>query len=278
VTRLPRVRHHDDHLERVWRWSAPVRAYARHSPIRKGRRYLARRLLLPRYPAAGRFTVLFADGNKIELDYGEALGRTVLVTGQFEQAEQDWLTRRAAGGVAIDVGANVGWHASAMAAAGASVIAVEPLAANLVRLRAAVADHPTVVIEPTALGARPGCVQHTAPADGAYAAVSGWASAGAEPDGASTWPVSTLDALWHRHGAPPVRVVKIDVEGYELEVLRGARQLLANARPDVLVETLQPAGPAGLFADLGYRMLPRHRGFEPWNHVFASASPPLAGR
>jgi hypothetical protein len=85
-----------------------------------------------------------------------------------------------------------------------------------------------------------------------------------------TWPVTTLDALWDRCGVPPVQVVKIDVEGYELEVLRGGRRLLTDARPDVLVETHQPAGPVELFAELGYRQLPHQPGFEPWNHVFVS--------
>ena len=279
MTRPPRVRHPDDRLQRVWRRSAPVRAYARHSPVRKGPWFLARRLVLPRYPAAGPFTVQFADGSRIELDYGDAIGRAVLVSGRFEQAERDWLARRAAGGVAIDVGANVGWHAAGMAATGATVIAVEPLVQNLVRLRATVARHPTVVIEPTALGARPGRVRHTAPADGAYAAVTGpvpGRCAGLdrdEPTGASTWPVTTLDTLWDRYGRPRVQVVKIDVEGYELEVLDGGRRLLANARPDVLVETLRPAGIAELFAALGYRELRRPAGFEPWNHVYAPASP-----
>jgi FkbM family methyltransferase len=276
VTRLPKVCHHDDQLQRIWRWSAPVRAYARRSPVRKGRWFLARRLVLPRFPSTGRFTVLFADGSRVELDYGEALGWSVLACGRFEQAERDWLTRRARGSVAIDVGANVGWHAVGMAAVGATVIAVEPLEANLLRLREAVADHPAIVIEATALGARPGRVRHTAPADGAYVAVDGEPlAADAGLDGASTWPMTTLDALWERHGAPPVRVVKIDVEGYELEVLRGGRQLLANARPDVLVETTHPAAVAELFAGLGYRELPRPPGFAPGNHVFGAASAPV---
>jgi FkbM family methyltransferase len=229
--------------------------------------------VLPRYPAAGGFTVVFADGSRVELDYADALGRVVLVCGRFEHAERDWLARRAAGGVAIDVGANVGWHTTAMAAAGARVIAVEPLAANLARLRRTVAGHPAVVVEATALGPCPGRVRHTAPADGAYAAVCE-AEPGAAPDccagAASTWPMTTLDDLWDRHGAPPVQVVKIDVEGYELQVLRGGRRLLGTARPALLVETLQPAPPATLLADLGYRELPRPAGFEPWNHIFAA--------
>jgi FkbM family methyltransferase len=272
----PSVRHVDPRTQRLWRCSAPLRFPARPGPLRRGRRFLARRLVLPRYPAAGRFVVGFADGSRIELDYGETLGQNVLLDGRFEAAERGWLTGQAAGGLAIDVGANIGWHTAALAAAGAAVIAVEPLAANLVRLRRAVAGYPAVVIEATALGAGAGRVGHTTPADGAYAAVRGPAD-GAGSD-APSWPMTTLDELWQRHGAPPVRVVKIDVEGYELEVLRGGRQLLAGCRPAVLVETVQLAQSAAVFAELGYRQLPRPAGFEPWNHVFVAAPTPARGR
>jgi FkbM family methyltransferase len=50
--------------------------------------------------------------------------------------------------------------------------------------------------------------------------------------------VSTLDA--ELAGLEP-RVVKIDVEGAELDVLRGARELLANARPTLLLEHVASA-------------------------------------
>lgn len=285
MTPLPKVWHDDPRLRRVWRWSTPVRFVTRHSPAVRGRWFLSRRFVLPRYPRAGPFTVSFPDGARVELDYGEALGRSVLSTGWFEQPERDWLARRAADGVAIDVGANVGVHTTAMAAAGAVVIAVEPLEANLVRLRRTVAGYPTVVIEATALGARPGRARHSTPADGAYAAVRAEIASVSETAGDAegdalaaepTWPVTTLDAVWERHGTPPVRVVKIDVEGYELEVLGGGRRLLTTARPDLLVESHRPERLRGLIRDLGYRELPRPAGFQPWNHVFAPASSPLA--
>lgn len=49
-------------------------------------------------------------------------------------------------------------------------------------------------------------------------------------------PVTTLDLEWKRLSHPAVSVVKIDVEGAELNVLRGAEELLAQARPFVLLE------------------------------------------
>ena len=48
-------------------------------------------------------------------------------------------------------------------------------------------------------------------------------------------PVLSLDGFLDRSSLRP-NLVKIDVEGAELEVLRGARKMLLEARPVVLVE------------------------------------------
>jgi FkbM family methyltransferase len=44
----------------------------------------------------------------------------------------------------------------------------------------------------------------------------------------------TIDELTAEHGVP--QVLFVDVEGYELHVLRGAQQTLARHRPDLFVE------------------------------------------
>jgi FkbM family methyltransferase len=49
-------------------------------------------------------------------------------------------------------------------------------------------------------------------------------------------PVTTLDHEWITRGRPPVSVIKIDVEGGELGVLRGAGECLRETRPFVLIE------------------------------------------
>lgn len=49
-------------------------------------------------------------------------------------------------------------------------------------------------------------------------------------------PMTTIDEEWRRLGSPPISIIKCDVEGAELGVLKGAAQCLAAERPHVLME------------------------------------------
>ena len=49
-------------------------------------------------------------------------------------------------------------------------------------------------------------------------------------------PLTTLDRLWQERGRPSVCALKIDVEGAELSVLRGAIECIRTTRPMILVE------------------------------------------
>ena len=51
-------------------------------------------------------------------------------------------------------------------------------------------------------------------------------------------PLTTLDALIARHGMPAF--VKIDVEGFEFEVLKGSGRLLSDIRPTLIIEIHPP--------------------------------------
>ena len=73
-------------------------------------------------------------------------------------------------------------------------------------------------------------------------------------------PTTTLDAFWKSQGDPPLACVKIDTEGHEFQVLKGARGVLERHRPVLMVEIEprhHPGGDvAGIFAwieALGYR-------------------------
>jgi FkbM family methyltransferase len=49
-------------------------------------------------------------------------------------------------------------------------------------------------------------------------------------------PMATLDELREQRGLPPPHLIKIDVEGAETQVLRGARRTIVAHRPDLLLE------------------------------------------
>jgi FkbM family methyltransferase len=133
------------------------------------------------------------------------------------------------GDLAFDIGAHVGDRVASFRRLGARVVAVEPQPALARVLRLIYAWDSGVTIEPVAVGQREGKIElklnlpnptvATASEDFIKAAVDapGWE--------AQRWtrtvevPMTTLDALIARHGFP--RFVKIDVEGFEDEVIAG---------------------------------------------------------
>ena len=92
----------------------------------------------------------------------------------------------------------------------------------------------------------------------------------------------TLDELWDAVGQPVVGLVKVDTEGTEHLVLRGAERLLAATRPVVVCEVLPRAAAdelTGRLARSDYLDVRLRRdvlvvgeavGFDPdaWNHAF----------
>jgi len=164
------------------------------------------------------------------------------------------------GDLAFDVGAHVGNHARSLARLGVRVLAIEPQPAFAAWLRWLFRNRPEVEVIESALAAAPGVVElHRSPRTPTVATTSrGWidrvrTSAGFEEvrwAEAITVPAITLDALIARHGLP--RLCKIDVEGYEAEVLRGLSRPIPVLTFEYLPAAVEVAvGAAGLLASLG---------------------------
>jgi FkbM family methyltransferase len=136
------------------------------------------------------------------------------------------------GDVVFDIGAHVGDRIASFRRLGARVVAVEPQPALVTTLHILFGRDRDVVIEPCAVGARDGMLALQLNVDNptvstasdafiaATAGAPGWQ--GQRWTRSVTVPAVTLDALIARHGLPTF--VKIDVEGFEAEVLAGLSQ------------------------------------------------------
>lgn len=166
----------------------------------------------------------------------------------------------------IDVGAHIGSIIAAVAERDASIriVAVEAIPQKAERLKR---KFPGVPVHACAVGDQDGEVSFFINTQqSGYSSLSG-AGAGAANGSVQEVrvPIRRLDDLVDHAG---IDVIKIDVEGAELGVLRGSLQLLAASRPVVMFES-GPADAPGLgytkpgmwqfLADQGYELLLPHR-------------------
>jgi FkbM family methyltransferase len=252
----------------------PVIAYLATSPLPRGKGLLTRRLLRPLLPAAPvSFDLVRPGGSRVRVRYTEVIGISALITGGFEDAECKLMLELAPpGSWAIDVGANVGVHAIplAMRVRPGRVIGVEALHGNVERLRAnaQLNDLDNIDIHEVAAGAHSGFVGLNLANDPAYGSTDNVAEhrgTGLVAQVRQT----TLDDLWKNAGCPRMSVLKIDVEGSEVDVIRGAEHLLSAQRPAILAEANTPVARSRLeeaLSPFGYMRSPA--AVLPWNHLF----------
>jgi FkbM family methyltransferase len=139
------------------------------------------------------------------------------------------------GAVVYDVGAHVGFYsllASSRVGPSGKVYAFEPLDRNLryLRLHVTLNNLQNCVILEEAVCNRVGTLPFSAAA---------WESSMGRlsPDGEKLVPSTTLDScIYGEKGFSPPDIVKIDVEGAELEVLEGATRALTEFHPTIFLE------------------------------------------
>lgn len=145
------------------------------------------------------------------------------------------------GDTAFDVGANIGSHAIMMSRRVADtgrVFAFEPVAATawLMRENLALNKIDNVHLSTAAVSAAPGTLEMNV-YDQRYSAWNSFGRAsfdGIVPIETVMVKVVCLDDVVHERSVERIQFLKIDVEGFEIDVLKGARAILAAHSVDCL--------------------------------------------
>jgi FkbM family methyltransferase len=212
-------------------------------PLFRRVEFRGKRRLRPYAPIArqGVRVVGFRGGFRLELNLAEALHRDYLF-GSFDLFELR-LARRILrnGGDFVDVGAHVGLYTVPTAVAGSRVLAIEPHPESRRRLERNLDLNSTrAIVYPGAVGSQDGMATLRVARQGD----AGWATV-VDDDrfgtAAAEWPIemTTVDRLVEKHRLNPA-LVKIDVEGSELDVITGMEATLAESKAAVIVEVTGP--------------------------------------
>jgi len=209
--------------------------------------------LLPRIPFFPRHAVQNIRGVRFECDF--ALDPRVgdMYFSAYEPDEVAVLERYLKpGDVFVDVGANIGY----LTAVGASLVGTrgevhsfEPVPAYFARLQALCEANPEYSIRANAiaLGENAGSAEIAQSGTGNI----GWNSMvpgmlAGDSHARHTVPVQRLDAYLAERGVSRVALIKVDAEGFELPVLRGASRFLDETTaslPPILCEVAPGAYP-----------------------------------
>lgn len=199
-----------------------LRLHTRHFPYHVGKSWAQRYLHGHLTGSEVRAT---KDGFLLELDNHDFLQRSINITGEWDREIAQLIRQRMGPGkVFLDVGANIGYFSLLAAHCGAEVIAVEPNPVCVEKFHANIARNKAIIeLHPVALGQSPGEARLHIDRDDNLGggSVSPVYSAG----NAIKVPVDTLD---HIVKGRRIDLIKMDIEGAEVQTLLGARQTLAD--------------------------------------------------
>jgi FkbM family methyltransferase len=256
-------------VARSWRsWSYTLLTYLGSERLRSaGRRRAGQTAIRVAQAAVARGSITVRGGagfglrlstDYLPIDHIQGFG---LVRGVLEPEVQEALRRTvSSGAVVYDVGANVGFFSllsAKLAGPGGRVEAFEPVPHNAaaIRANAALNGLETIRVHQVAVSDHDGTGQVCIPVEASWAHLM---DRGQHPATEKVISVQ-LTVLDDQIGAgllPRPDVVKIDVEGFELQVLNGLRQTLANHPVTVICE-LHGTNPEMLemMSALGYSVI-----------------------
>lgn len=185
------------------------------------------------YVAVGRLN----GGRKFSFDLRPWGQKFAFYYGRWELPHVQALRRLYRGGIFLDIGSSIGLYPVSLAeelkALGGSVISIEPVAANLARqevnLRLNGIEN-LVTILPIGLGARPGELRMRVDPLGADN------NALIATDGTLSVPIRLLDDVMADLKFPKIVLIKMDVEGFEPEIIAGAHETIRRSLPIIFAE------------------------------------------
>jgi FkbM family methyltransferase len=233
---------------------------------------------LARNFAGGRIKIRHVGGAVIAIDPEDYIGWAIFRTGSYEPASLKLALRimSAEPGLFVDVGANFGWYTCAVAPiAGATVIGIEPDAENCAALCANIDRNGlrNVVVFHGAVGPQSAllAMARRSPGNsGTVAVTSGSAPGGGYWTGST--PLQDLLNALVQPAARPV-LIKIDVEGFEPQVLAGL-DFAGPFRPkNILIEYDRTLGAAAWGAYENFAAFFTQRGYD----LFDVTGRPISG-
>ncbi len=189
------------------------------------------------------------------------MGKALELYGEYNQSEADFLSRLTPpNSRVIEAGANIGCHTvllAKLAGAGGRVFAFEPQRHCFALLQAQLAlnrlDNVRAFNE--GLGAEDGALW-LPPQDYEHVGNFGGVALEKQPqsDRHEQVAVRRIDGLFYDS---PINLIKIDVEGMELDIIRGGAEVIKRYHPALYVENDRPDRSPELIAEiqgLGYRL------------------------
>jgi len=197
--------------------------------------------------------VFVRRGIRWHLDLNEGIDFSIYLLGAFEPEAIPWYTREISkGAFVLDIGANIGAHTLTFAklvGSSGSVVAFEPTDYAFSKLQKNIALNPDLACRISAfqvLLCAPG--EHNQRPDAIY---SSWPLAsdasvhevhGGKLQAVNGAQIATLDQIFDKRKAKRVDFIKIDVDGHELPVLKGASELLDRDKPTIFIELCPHVG------------------------------------
>jgi FkbM family methyltransferase len=180
----------------------------------------------------------------MQLDIRDMIQETILLEGVWDPILTEFIRANLKPGhVFVDIGANAGYFtllAAQHVGSEGRVLAFEPNPQLATQLRQNVERSrlSNVAIEETA------CSDATEAAtlylyDVSNSGRASLSNANAGTGGAIQVPCAPLDLIVEKYKLPQLNLIKIDVEGAELKVLRGMTEIIRQMRPRILIE-LEP--------------------------------------